>query len=52
MTTPAERVRRRPFLCRFNLWHRWEWRPVRLMHSGAVARLQVCHRCRTAKWPR
>lgn len=44
------RIRRaRPFLCRYNIWHRWGERRVQLWHSGIKTTMKVCKRCHVAK---
>lgn len=45
--TPEQRRRERPFLCRHNLWHRWEMRRVNIFGRGLCA-VWVCKRCRVA----
>lgn len=42
--TPEERRRARPFLCRHNLWHRWESRRVSIFGRG-LCQVWVCKRC-------
>lgn len=51
MTTSRQRFLARPLLCRLHLWHRWERKRIRLLHSGVVAQLYVCRRCHIVEWP-
>lgn len=45
--TPEQRRRARPFLCRHNLWHRWEEKRIRVFASGRIESMWVCKRCKT-----